>query len=199
MTDTTRTLAPLDERFRRISGVYESDRSGVKAAISEESFRLSDVAAYLTDPAGMPYGRMLVYQDADVEVMLMNWDTKNECLPHDHGESEGWVQVLVGTGHHVHYASRGTTIEAVEEEAIEEGTVFFAPKGMVHHMANPTADRLITLHFYFPPIHAMEVFDLRNSQAAVVADDCGAWWPVSGDQVVERRSLRDEVEISENA
>jgi hypothetical protein len=55
-------------------------------------------------------------------------------------------------------------------------------------MANATAHPLVTLHCYFPPIHCMEVFDLSAARAAVVTDDCGAWWPERG-QLVKLRPL----------
>ena len=74
-----------------------------------------------------------------------------------------------------------------KQQLIAEGTVFYAPKNLIHHMGNPGEAEVITLHFYFPPIHRMEVFDLDENRSAIVSDDCGAWWPEQRQIVSEKR------------
>ncbi len=54
-------------------------------------------------------------------------------------------------------------------------------------MASATSRPAVTLHCYYPPIHRMEVFDFAAERAAIVSDDCGAWWPESDQQIVELR------------
>jgi hypothetical protein len=56
-------------------------------------------------------------------------------------------------------------------------------------MANRSCDALITLHFYFPTMHGLEVFDLAARRAAIVSDDRGAWWS-EAQQLVQCRSLK---------
>lgn len=120
----------------------------------------------------------------------MNWAIGGVCLPHDHGESEGWVKVLCGVSTHRVFSEDRSRPVVTETQEIGDA-VFYAKPGLIHSMANETSGPLVTLHFYFPPIHAMEVFDTEESRAAIVADDCGAWWPESDEQIVRVRALEE--------
>ena len=185
-------MIELPEDLRQIfdtdGALYRSDRARVAEAIASNLLELERFRVYLPPPNGRPYGRRALYQTADMEVMLMNWALGGSCLPHDHGASEGWVKVLCGTSTHRVF-SVDQTAPVLKETQMIGDAVFYAKSGLVHSMANETTDPLVTLHFYFPPIHAMEVFDPSALRSAIVADDCGAWWPDSEDQIVSLRSL----------
>jgi len=183
----------LQNRLEHVAKAYQEKRSDVKKAILEASFSVDDVRMHLAEPMGMPYGRKLLFQNSTLEAIVMNWQKNSKCLPHDHGSSEGWVKILKGSASHVYYRKDNTLPVKYKKEIIREGNLFFAPKGIVHLMANETSEELITLHFYFPPIHNMEVFDLDASRSAVVRDDCGAWWPEVEEKLLEYRTLGSKV------
>jgi cysteine dioxygenase len=113
----------------------------------------------------------------------MNWAGRSLCSPHDHGSSFGWVQVVDGRPSHVLYTldHRGVPLEFGRQEE-RTGAVFFAPRGFVHAMGNPTDARTVTFHVYTPPITGMHVYDLERCRMCVVSDDCGAWWPAEDRQ-----------------
>ena len=178
----------LRQTFERIAELYRSDRERVPDAIASEELNIKRLQLYLRPPGTRPYGRCPLFQTDDVEVIIMNWAHGGVCLPHDHGASEGWVKVLCGVSTHSIYSVDESTPVLTELQKIGDN-VFYAKPGLVHAMANETDAPLVTLHFYFPPIHAMEVFDPEESRAAIVADDCGAWWPDSDAQIVSVRSL----------
>ena len=186
------TLDDLLTLIQEVSHLYTSDKRKVKEVIDAYPFDLASLDEFLEDPKGMPYGRRLLYNDGEVEVILMNWDINSKCLPHDHGESEGWVKVLKGSASHGYYSNYNIVPKLTNEELINEGAVIFAPKNLVHHMANKMENSLVTLHFYFPPISNMEVFDIDAARAAIVSSDCGAWWPESREQLFKSRSLKCE-------
>jgi len=178
--------------IKEVAYLYTSNKRKVKEVISAYPFDLASLDKFLEDPNGMPYGRRLLYNDGKLEVILMNWGVYSECLPHDHGESEGWVKILKGCASHGYYSNKRIIPKLTKEELLSEGAVIFAPKKMVHHMANKMSNSLVTLHFYFPPISNMEVFDIGARRAAIVSSDCGAWWPESHDQLFKSRSLKCE-------
>ena len=184
------TLDNLQVLIKEIAHLYATDKRKVKEVINAYQFDLASLDEYLEDPNGMPYGRRVLYQDGEVEVILMNWGENSECLPHNHGESEGWVKILKGSASHGCYSNKNTVPKLANEEYLSEGTVIFAPKKMVHYMANKMDNSLVTLHFYFPPISDMEVFDIDAARSAIVSSDCGAWWPESREQLVRSRSLK---------
>jgi cysteine dioxygenase len=83
--------------------------------------------------------------------------------------------------------------EVAVDIAESEGALIFSPPGMIHEMGNLTNAPLVTAHFYFPPITRMKVFDIAGRRAAVVADDCGAWWPEGG-QLLSMAALSRNVD-----
>lgn len=191
-------LHDLETLIKEVACLYPQNKRKIKETIDSYSFNLKHFVEFLEDPNGMPYGRRVLYQDAVMEVILMNWDENSECLPHDHGGSEGWVKILKGCASHGYYSSKNITPKLTNEEHLSEGTVIFAPKRMIHSMANKSSDPLVTLHFYFPPISNMEVFDIAAERSAIVSSDCGAWWPESWKQLVSYRSLRPKQALSES-
>lgn len=184
-------VSPFDDALTDVLhrfGARSADRSQwVAWALANPVFNLDQLRNYLMAPGRNPYGRRMIFQNEHIELILMNWGEHARSLPHDHGRSEGWVRVLCGSALHARYSAEGDQLQCVEEQRYAAGTIFHAPVGLVHHMGNATAEPLVTLHCYFPPIQRMEVFDMEASRAAVVSDDCGAWWPESDGQIVETR------------
>lgn len=170
--------------------IQAADRSqSVAWALANPVFNVQALGDYLLPPGPHPYGRRLVFQNEHIELIVMNWGAHSLSLPHDHGQSEGWVRVLCGAARHGRYVTDDDQLQCVEELRYAAGTIFHAPVGLVHHMGNPSDEPLVTLHCYFPPIHRMEVFDVATSRAAIVSDDCGAWWPTRDGQIVETREF----------
>lgn len=186
---TEPALHALFEGIRAIGRCYRAQRARTPELIRALKVDVTSLGELLRPPNGMPYGRQLLHHDGEMEVILMNWELSCSCLPHDHGTSEGWVKVLAGRASHVYYAKSQGVPAAVKEETLHTGTVLYAAKTMVHHMANPGSTPLVTLHFYFPPITNMEVFDVGAARSAIVSNDCGAWWPQTPAQLVESREL----------
>jgi cysteine dioxygenase len=182
-------LRSLFESIREIGRCYRTQRNRTAELIRALDVDVSALGELLQPPQDLPYGRKLLHHDGEMEVILMNWQQRCSCLPHDHGTSEGWFKVLTGKASHVYYAKGTGVPTAVKEETLETGTVLHAAKTMVHHMANPEDRPLVTLHFYFPPITNMEVFDVDAARAAIVSSDCGAWWPPTSQQLVASRGL----------
>lgn len=180
--------------MKRVEGIFESLRTPSPAQLSEAINALemseSELSPHLGTPGVFPYGRKLLYQSSEVEVLVMNWATDRECSPHDHGQSFGWVMVVSGTAVHRLFTLNQADVPVefgVRKE--ETGRCFFAPRGMIHSMGNMTVDPLVTLHVYSPPITNMKVYDLLNCSVCVVSDDCGAWWPQEQRQIVRELKL----------
>lgn len=174
----------ISEHFARYG---ELCRDSLQGAIHSLNLGHRDVVPYLVDPGDKPYGRRLVFADDKVEVIVMNWAHESECLAHDHGDSFGWVHILKGRARHTLYKEIPGQLPEIREESFEdEGNMIFAPRKLIHQMGNPQSEPLVTLHFYAPPIHGMEVFSAERMASSIVTDDCGAWWPDAGQQVEER-------------
>ncbi|MDQ0207272.1 cysteine dioxygenase [Alkalicoccobacillus murimartini] len=138
---------------------------------------LDDLTPFLRSDQGKPYYRKLLFQNNEVELLMMNW-SQIACAPHDHGQSYGWIQVISGTTINTVYTCKdGYLPDAFFSKKMKNSAVFFAPKTGIHHMKADGDVNLVTLHLYSPPIRNMKVYDLDVCAACIVSEKCGAWWP----------------------
>ncbi|MGG0462501.1 cysteine dioxygenase [Priestia aryabhattai] len=168
----------LIEQVKHILDTLDSPtKLELRDALLALDISFNDLKPLLHSAKDKPYYRKLLYQNDDVELLVMNW-SGIECAPHDHGHSHGWIQVVNGT-------TINTVYEVKENQMPEElfshhqgrGKLFFAPKKGVHKMKSAQGEGLVTLHLYSPPIKEMMVYDFKTCAACIVSDDCGAWWP----------------------
>ncbi|RBP94629.1 cysteine dioxygenase [Cytobacillus firmus] len=180
----------LKERFKNsLDSLKSPSAEELRKALASLDIKLGDLLPHLQPADGKPYYRKLLYQNDEVELLLMNW-SEVECAPHDHGNSKGWIQVLNGD-------SENTVFEVKEDVPVElfteiksKDSFFFAPKKGVHKMKSAGREHLVTLHLYSPPITGMKVYDLQRCAACVVSEDCGAWWPEELRQKVKEIQLK---------
>ncbi|MCF6138986.1 cysteine dioxygenase [Pseudalkalibacillus berkeleyi] len=182
------------EILKRIEGIFgqiqSTSKESLKGALEELDVQYEELVPYLKDPKGKPYYRKLLYQDENVEMLVMNW-SDIECAPHDHGDSYGWIQVMNGISRNTVYEVKGDELPVeLFSEYKKSGRLFFAPKKGVHKMTDPAKSDLVTLHLYSPPITGMVVYDIETCAACVVSDDCGAWWPEDIKQKIREYKLQ---------
>jgi cysteine dioxygenase len=170
-------------------------KGNVYRKVRQLKLDINQVNSILSDPREKPYGRKYLFKNDNIEVIAMTWAPHASCLPHDHGESSGWVKVILGEATHKIFSSdplEGATHEVRNEN---QGDIFYAPSGMLHEMGNASGKRLVTLHFYFPPISGMQVFDQDQKRSCIVNDECGAWWP-DPEQLVKITRHNNQISFS---
>lgn len=169
------TLNPKAKQL--LDSLKNPSKSEMREALINLNLSLANIEPILQSPKNKPYYRKLLYKNEDVELLVMNWSDL-ECAPHDHGDSEGWIQVLYGTSINSVYEVKGNILpKELIKEHYPEGKFFYAPKKGIHKMQAADEQGLVTLHLYSPPITGMKVYDLEKCAACVVSDECGAWWP----------------------
>ncbi|WP_019392544.1 cysteine dioxygenase [Priestia filamentosa] len=165
-------------------------RFELRKALLALDINFDELKPLLQSAEDKPYYRKLLYQNDEVELLVMNW-SGIECAPHDHGHSYGWIQVVNGTTINTVYEVKENQLpEELFSQYQEEGKIFFAPQKGVHKMNSAGGTNLVTLHLYAPPIKGMMVYDLEACAACVVSDDCGAWWPDHLSQKVKEIQLK---------
>jgi cysteine dioxygenase len=152
-------------------------KDSVYKRVRQLKLNINQVNSILSDPNGKAYGRKCLFKNNDIEVIAMTWASNANCLPHDHGISSGWVKVVLGEATHKIFSSDPLEGSIHEVRNESQGQIFYAPSGMLHEMGNSSGKPLVTLHFYFPPISGMQVFDRDEKRSCIVNDECGAWWP----------------------
>ncbi|WP_338779089.1 cysteine dioxygenase family protein [Metabacillus sp. FJAT-52054] len=178
-----------DKTMNVFHSLKKPSKKELKEVLQKLDVKLEEVAPMLKSADGNPYYRKLIFQNDEVELLVMNW-SQVECAPHDHGNSQGWIQVLNGTSLNTVYevSEKGWPSELFEE-IHQEGKLFYAPRKGVHKMKSAGGTDLVTLHLYSPPITGMMVYDLDACAACVVSDDCGAWWTEEMRQKVKEIEL----------
>lgn len=169
------TLNPKAKQV--LDSLKNPSKNEMKEALVNINITLDNIEPSLQSPEDKPYYRKLLYKSEEVELLVMKWSDL-ECAPHDHGHSQGWIQVLNGTSvNSVYDVKEDTLPRELFKEHHSKGKFFYAPKKGVHKMQAADKRGLVTLHLYSPPITGMKVYDLEKCAACVVSDDCGAWWP----------------------
>jgi cysteine dioxygenase len=135
-----------------------------------------------------PYGRRVLFQNDDLEVMVAAWTRGVPCAPHDHGGSSGAVRVLQGRSRHLVWDFVDGALQVVKEEIVTPGGVMVCGADMVHSMGDDGASEpLVTLHMYTKSVDHMVVFDLEAGETLVVEGTCGAWVPRDQPEMVRSR------------
>ncbi|MQR96221.1 hypothetical protein EJV22_13585 [Fictibacillus phosphorivorans] len=161
-------------------------KQDLKTALLSLDIDLKDIETELKSSKNKPYYRKLLYQNEDVELLVMNW-SQLECAPHDHGSSQGWIKVLSGCSENTVYEIKENGLPSeLFTKTHDKDQIFYAPKKGIHKMKAQKKSDLVTLHLYSPPISGMKVYDLEKCSVCVVSDDCGAWWPDE-----QRQKLRE--------
>jgi cysteine dioxygenase len=135
-----------------------------------------------------PYGRRVLFQNDDLEVMIASWTRGVPCAPHDHGGSSGAVRVLQGRSRHWVWALVDGVLRVLKEEVVTAGGVMVCGADMVHSMGDDDANMpLVTLHMYTKSVDHMVVYDLDALETLVVEGSCGAWVPRDQPEMVRFR------------
>ena len=136
-----------------------------------------------------PYGRQVLFQNDELEVMVASWTRGVPCAPHDHGGSSGAVRVLQGRSRHLVWALVDGTLRVVKEEVVKPGGVMVCGADMVHSMGDDGGDvPLVTLHMYTKSVDHMVVYDLDASETLVVEGSNGAWIPRDRPEMIRVRA-----------
>ncbi len=185
--DKTRSEHNMDKKFEVMMDILD------QYEINNLSIELKKAAPNET------YGRNLLEHTDEREIIIMNWNHNEQCLPHDHGDSVGAVKILQGTATQIIYikTAHGYMVRSVEIR--KTGEILIVPKGMIHAMGNSTDERLVTGHIYMKPITRMKIYDFIKGQYAIVSDDCGAWWPTKSEQLLEVNSLTNLGNVASKA
>jgi len=107
------------------------------------------------------YTRTRFYDGPRFEILVLCWNEGQMSPIHDHARSICSMLVLEG-------AATTTMFEVRDGALVEEATTVLAERqlttvygGDIHRVGNPkgSGQRLITIHFYLPPIAEMLVWD----------------------------------------
>jgi predicted metal-dependent enzyme (double-stranded beta helix superfamily) len=155
---------------------------GVLARYGVDSTGLSSIA-HLPHETGEAYGRKILFNNEQIEVMLACWGHRAMAAPHNHGASRGMIWFAKGNFFEQHYRFQESDLKKnAEPLTFKENHVVTVDSNDIHSCQPETVG--LSLHIYSPPIHKMKVWDLDGRRTLTVADHCGAWVPKNKSLIV---------------
>lgn len=151
-------------------------------------------------PKGEPYGRVLLFDNGVVEVMIGAWERGNWCEAHDHGPSIGVCYSYAGSIEHCSFELHGKDLTLHERGTVTSGMTLPLDSGMIHSLCNSSSDTpYVGLHIYSPPTRDVRVFDLKNGDIYHITDDHGAYVPEDPSKIrsVEKNAFTLRVDVKE--
>lgn len=118
------------------------------------------------------YTRTRFHEDERFQILVLAWDIGQFSPIHDHNESICSMHVLSGLCESVSFSQPEVGAPLVREQTmtLPAGATTTVYGGDVHLLGCPkhSSERLVTLHFYLPPIDRMLVFNEHTGQSKEV-------------------------------
>ncbi|MCU1498353.1 MAG: methyltransferase [Acidimicrobiales bacterium] len=138
---------------------------------------LASAADQAAEPADdVPYSRLVLHAEPDVEVMIARWRPGACCAPHDHGGSSGFVVALDGSFGEDRYGWHRSELAPFDHLDHPPGEAFGFGPSVIHAMAAGDTGG-VSLHVYSPAPAHMRVYDLDAAEVLDLVGDFGAWVP----------------------
>ena len=94
------------------------------------------------------YGRKLVHQGENYELMVMSWAPGDYSAIHDHGATDWGAVKFFGHAEHHAYQFDGNQLTLSETAQIAPEEVRSVNHQLIHQMGNPGEEPFLTLHLY---------------------------------------------------
>ena len=110
-----------------------------------------EVLAAWTDfdhPVTNSYGRRMVHDGGEFELMVMSWVPGDMSAIHDHGHTQWGAVRLYGAAEHAIFRLRDGELTTTERGRFQPGDVLAVGHDLIHQMGNVGAEPFVTLHLY---------------------------------------------------
>lgn len=158
----------------------------------------ADIQSLMCEDLTHPYGRKVILNHPNLEVMVATWTRGVPCAPHDHHDSRSAIRVLQGRSHHRMFRCKAGKLLEILSEHKTKDDVLLCPPRQIHAMGDDGAEQpLVTLHAYSGSIDNMVVYS--ETETLIVSGACGAWVPENDKSIYGRAQghvLRDAVSHS---
>ncbi|WP_284644719.1 cysteine dioxygenase [Paenibacillus silviterrae] len=141
------------------AGVTKPTPHEIRALIQSLKLTAEELEEHVSDPGELSYGRTVLYQNEEVDVILIHLPPGGETRIHDHGESSGCAMVVEGAVMNCIYKldSYGYPHLQAEHPVVREHFLY-APKWQIHQLQNPHAVRSLSVHVYAPSMRGNRAY-----------------------------------------
>ncbi len=164
------------------------------ANIQAEDLRLW---ADFEHPVADSYGRHLVHEGDDFEIMVMSWAPGDYSAIHDHGAAQWGAVQSFGDAEHAVFQLDQMQLSTVSVHPFPTGAVNVVDHNLIHQMGNPGQQPFLSFHVYGsqgcngPITGGARIFDLYEE--CIQYTDGGVFFGLPTEQVSHReRGLRGD-------
>jgi cysteine dioxygenase len=141
----------LNQIEQRFSELEKPTISEIKQVLQSLGPLLTEVPLYTSEPVHLPYGRNVIFQTNELEVVVIKLPGSCQTPIHDHGDSVGCMYVAQGELMNVEYRLEPNGFpEQIGFSTIHSGQFCEASYGQIHELVNPRKVPAISLHVYSP-------------------------------------------------
>ncbi len=122
----------------------------IKKLVEQANITEEDLLPYadFNHPIEDSYGRKMIYDGGNFEIMTMSWNPNHYSSIHNHGDTQWGVVQVFGNTHHFIYRIRENELQFAKKEILVKGEVIKVVNSMIHQMGNPSTKGYMTLHIY---------------------------------------------------
>lgn len=147
----SRGLAQLSENLG-LAMQKEGKLSPLRAAeiVKDAQISVEDLEPYadFDHPGEDCYGRKLVVDNGNYEIMVMSWNPDHYSSIHNHGYTQWGVVQVFGNTHHMIYNVKDDELRFSKKEILTSGEIVKVNNKLIHQMGNATTSGYMTLHVY---------------------------------------------------
>ena len=125
--------------------------SAITRILKEANIQVEDLVPWedFDHPVEDSYGRKLIYQGDNFEIMVMSWNPGDFSAIHDHGNTKWGAVQIFGPAEHATFRLEEGYLSTLARWRVNSGDVVGVSHSLIHQMGNPTEDQtFISLHIY---------------------------------------------------
>jgi SAM-dependent methyltransferase/predicted metal-dependent enzyme (double-stranded beta helix superfamily) len=125
--------------------------SSLIQVIKEAKIQSEDLIPWedFNHPPENSYGRKLIYQGDNFELLLMSWDPGDFSTIHDHGNAKWGAVQIFGPAEHATFRIEDGCLTTLARWRVSSEDILGVNSSLIHQMGNPTSDQsFVSLHIY---------------------------------------------------
>ncbi len=137
------------------------------------------------------YGRYVLYNSPELEVVVMSWNKGDYTSIHDHGAAQWGAVLCFGQLEHTSFGLQNENLFISKKECFQSEGISMVSNQLIHQMGNPFDKPAMTLHIYGTDACVKEVTgNARNYdpfKEMVVYANGGAYLEIPEQQIVKEK------------
>ncbi|MGD8192721.1 cysteine dioxygenase [Brevibacillus ginsengisoli] len=124
-----------------------------------------EIEPYIMEPDQLPYGRNVIYQTPELEVVIINLPGLISSLPHDHGDSLACEVIVEGElTNHIYELKQEGTVRLLCTDVYTEQRICSIERQQIHAIQNSNENRTIILNVYAPPVCKQRTYEVQQPE-----------------------------------